>query len=84
MRHHATSLFALFRGLVYAVAFLGGVLVLLPASILALLVFLVAFAVIAHLFVRLSEEPTLGRAFGAQYDAYRGRVHRWLPGSPRG
>jgi len=36
-----------------------------------------------HLFVLLYEEPTLQRLFGAEYDAYRNRVRRWLPKIPR-
>lgn len=36
----------------------------------------------AHLFVMFYEEPTLKRLFGAEYDAYRARVRRWLPGRP--
>jgi len=31
------------------------------------------------LFVRLYEEPTLRRTFGAEYEAYAARVGRWLP-----
>jgi len=31
-----------------------------------------------HLFVVLYEEPTLSRLFGAEYDAYRRSVPRWL------
>ena len=30
-------------------------------------------------FVRLYEEPALGRQFGAEYDAYRANVPRWWP-----
>src|SRR5262249_42394884 len=37
------------------------------------------FFVGATLFVMLYEEPTLQRKFGAEYDAYRRRVPRWLP-----
>ncbi len=32
-----------------------------------------------HLFVRLYEEPTLQRLFGASFEQYRTRVPRWLP-----
>ena len=35
-----------------------------------------------HLIVRFYEEPTLQQLFGAEYDAYRARVRRWLPGRP--
>ncbi|MDE0188591.1 MAG: isoprenylcysteine carboxylmethyltransferase family protein [bacterium] len=31
------------------------------------------------LFVRIYEEPHLSRKFGAEYDAYKARVGRWLP-----
>ena len=34
---------------------------------------------IVHLFVLFYEEPTLERQFGAEYDAYRDRVPRWIP-----
>lgn len=36
-----------------------------------------------HLFVTFYEEPTLGRKFGAAYDAYRARVPRWMPRLPK-
>ncbi len=39
-------------------------------------------ALSSHLFVITYEEPTLSRTFGADYDEYRRRVHRWLPSSP--
>jgi protein-S-isoprenylcysteine O-methyltransferase Ste14 len=43
-----------------------------------------AFATMAT-FVHWYEEPTLARRFGAQYDAYRQRVPRWVPlRHPRG
>lgn len=32
-----------------------------------------------HLFVTLYEEPALASTFGAEYDAYRAEVPRWLP-----
>jgi protein-S-isoprenylcysteine O-methyltransferase Ste14 len=32
-----------------------------------------------HLFVRLYEEPTLRRLFGAEYEEYCANVPRWLP-----
>lgn len=35
-----------------------------------------------HLFVLFYEEPTLRRRFGAEYEAYRVAVRRWLPGRP--
>jgi protein-S-isoprenylcysteine O-methyltransferase Ste14 len=35
----------------------------------------------AHLFVVFYEEPTLLRTFGAEYDAFRANVPRWIPRS---
>ena len=32
-----------------------------------------------HLFVVAYEEPTLSRTFGAQYEAFRAHVPRWIP-----
>ena len=37
------------------------------------------FWLACHLFVVAYEEPTLQRTFGAQYDAYRANVARWIP-----
>ena len=37
------------------------------------------FLLITHLFVRLYEEPTLRRLFGAEYEVYSRRVKRWRP-----
>jgi len=37
------------------------------------------FLLLTHLFVRLYEEPTLRRLFGAEYAAYSRRVKRWRP-----
>ncbi len=37
------------------------------------------FLIVTHLFVRLYEEPTLRRLFGAEYEAYGRRVKRWRP-----
>ena len=48
-----------------------GQLVLLPYAVL--------FAVAVVTFVRLYEEPTLTRRFGAEYDAYRRAVPGWWP-----
>jgi protein-S-isoprenylcysteine O-methyltransferase Ste14 len=49
----------------------------------ALLGYLVAFFIAAHLFVVWYEEPTLRRTFGEEYDAYCRAVRRWLPVTPR-
>jgi protein-S-isoprenylcysteine O-methyltransferase Ste14 len=32
-----------------------------------------------HLFVVAYEEPTLERTFGAEYEAFRANVPRWIP-----
>jgi protein-S-isoprenylcysteine O-methyltransferase Ste14 len=37
-----------------------------------------------HVFVVLYEEPSLRARFGADYEAYRARVPRWIPRRPRG
>jgi protein-S-isoprenylcysteine O-methyltransferase Ste14 len=50
----------------------------------AVLAYAAALAVGFHLFVVLYEEPTLSRHFGADYEAYRARVPRWLPRFRRG
>jgi protein-S-isoprenylcysteine O-methyltransferase Ste14 len=46
---------------------------------LSLLVYAAAFLAVTVAFVRLYEEPTLQRQFGAQYDAYRQAVPGWVP-----
>lgn len=48
-----------------------------------LLVYLGVAWLAVHLFVVLVEEPLLLRRFGAEYQAYRARVPRWLPRAPR-
>jgi len=48
-----------------------------------ILLYAAGVALVFHLFVRLYEEPTLRRQFGAQYDAYCREVPRWLPRVPR-
>lgn len=45
----------------------------------ALMLYLLGFAAVTHLFVVLYEEPTLSRLFGPSYTDYRARVNRWLP-----
>jgi protein-S-isoprenylcysteine O-methyltransferase Ste14 len=37
------------------------------------------FWLASHLFVIAYEEPTLQRTFGAEYEAYRAHVPRWVP-----
>jgi protein-S-isoprenylcysteine O-methyltransferase Ste14 len=44
-----------------------------------LLGYLLAFAALCLGFVHLYEEPTLQRQHGAEYDAYRHAVPRWIP-----
>jgi protein-S-isoprenylcysteine O-methyltransferase Ste14 len=46
---------------------------------LALLVYAGAFLLVTATFVRLYEEPTLHRQFGAEYDDYRRAVPGWWP-----
>src|SRR5438309_11513161 len=46
---------------------------------ISLLAYLAIFALAMHLLVVWYEEPTLTRAFGDDYAAYRARVRRWLP-----
>ena len=64
--------------------YLGAVTALLGAALfyesLALAGYAAVFLAVAHLFVKGYEEPTLARTFGAEYEAYRRRVGRWLPG----
>lgn len=44
-----------------------------------LLAYGAAFWFACHLFVLAYEEPTLHRTFGAEYDAFRANVPRWIP-----
>ena len=63
--------------------YVAGVLVLLGQAALygaaSLLWYAAAFALVTHLFVVGYEERTLRRRFGADYDAYRAAVGRWVP-----
>ena len=63
--------------------YLGATLALLGAALfyqsLPLAGYTLLFIAVAHLFVRLYEEPTLARKFGREYVEYRSRVGRWLP-----
>ena len=63
--------------------YLGAALALAGAAIvfhsLALVGYLALLAVVVQALVVWYEEPTLGRLFGADYEAYRRAVHRWLP-----
>jgi protein-S-isoprenylcysteine O-methyltransferase Ste14 len=44
-----------------------------------LLLYAAAFAAVVFAFVRLYEEPTLARQFGAEYEDYRRAVPGWRP-----
>ena len=46
---------------------------------LSIFIYTGVFFLITHLFVVLYEEPTLRRTFGDEYEAYFGRVSRWVP-----
>ena len=46
---------------------------------LPVLGYTVLFFLVAHLFVLWYEEPTLGRTFGGEYEAYCNQVRRWWP-----
>lgn len=63
--------------------YIGAGLALGGASLLyqsfALLGYAAAFLLVTHLFVVLYEEPTLRRAFGAEYETYCRQVRRWWP-----
>jgi protein-S-isoprenylcysteine O-methyltransferase Ste14 len=49
----------------------------------AVLIYALAMALGFHLFVVGYEEPTLRQKFGADYEAYRREVPRWIPRLPR-
>jgi protein-S-isoprenylcysteine O-methyltransferase Ste14 len=63
--------------------YLGAGLALAGAALvnrsIALLSYTALFLLATHLFVVFYEEPTLSRLFGADYQAYRAKVRRWLP-----
>jgi protein-S-isoprenylcysteine O-methyltransferase Ste14 len=68
--------------------YLGAGTALLGAAVYyrspALLGYLAAAWLVLHFFVIGYEEPTLTRLFGAEYEAYRKAVPRWLPRLGRG
>ncbi len=80
----ATGLYRWVRNPMYlsALLLLLGEAVLLEAPVLFR--YAAGFAVVAHLFVVLYEEPALRRKFGESYDRYRAAVSRWIPRRPRG
>ena len=49
---------------------------------LAMVLFALPAAAVAHLFVVVYEEPTLRRTFGAPYVTYVAQVNRWVPKAP--
>ena len=51
----------------------------LSYSSLSLLTYTALFFAATHLLVIFYEEPALGRSFGAEYEAYRHAVRRWVP-----
>ena len=63
--------------------YLGAALALCGAALfyrsIPLFAYAALFLLVTHAFVVWYEEPTLARLFGADYDAYRARVGRWLP-----
>ncbi|OGF25580.1 MAG: hypothetical protein A2V63_04365 [Candidatus Eisenbacteria bacterium RBG_19FT_COMBO_70_11] len=68
--------------------YLGAALALCGAALFYRSIPLVGYAglflLASHGFVAWYEEPTLARVFGAEYEAYRARVGRWLPRGSRG
>jgi len=64
------------------VSYLGiAVGIVLVEGHLALLLYIGAMLVLAELYVTRWEEPGLAERFGAEWDAYRARVPRWLLGT---
>jgi len=63
--------------------YLGASLALIGAALFyetgALWVYAAGFLVLMHLFVVAYEEPMLRHMFGAEYQEYARRVHRWWP-----
>ncbi len=59
------------------IAIILGQVMLLGSAALAVYAVLVTAAMVA--FVRLYEEPTLARRYGASYEDYRRNVPGWLP-----
>jgi protein-S-isoprenylcysteine O-methyltransferase Ste14 len=63
--------------------YIGGWLMILGFGLLlrspAVVGFSAVFWLSSHLFVLFYEEPTLRGKFGAEYEEYCRRIHRWLP-----
>jgi len=63
--------------------YIGAALALAGAALyyqsLPLAAYTALFLLATHIFVVWYEEPTLGRTFGEEYEAYRRRVPRWRP-----
>ncbi len=68
--------------------YIGAALALCGAALFyrstALLGYAGLFLLSTHAFIVWYEEPTLARLFGAEYEAYRARVGRWLMRRPTG
>jgi len=75
----ATGLYRYVRNPMYlgVLAVIGGQALLLGDTRLIVYGVIVGFA--CHIFVIVYEEPELRRRYGAQFDAYRAHVPRWLP-----
>ena len=67
--------------------YIGGWFLLLGFALwnhsLAMMLFSLLAAALAHLGVVFFEEPQLGGRFTFDYDVYKARVNRWIPKPPR-
>jgi protein-S-isoprenylcysteine O-methyltransferase Ste14 len=70
-RHVRNPMYVAVAATIFGQALLLGQLVLVPYG--------AAFCAAVAAFVRLYEEPTLARSFGAEYEAYRRAVPAWWP-----
>ena len=73
------AVFTLARALTYATVFVGLLLVSLPARLLDATGVTRPATLGGVEIAAIYEEPTLGREFDGDYEAYRARVSRWLP-----
>jgi protein-S-isoprenylcysteine O-methyltransferase Ste14 len=73
-RHVRNPMYLAVAAVIFGQALLLGRAVLVPYG--------AAFGVAVLAFVRWYEEPTLGRRFGEEYDAYRRAVPGWWPRRP--